>query len=123
MRWDRKKVRSTALEGDNLAQENATNPRSERLAENFRRWLTACQEGVKRACDTIESDITVLHAPEMNYPLDAKNAGTARVINEVIPDVGIDLVSYSAWEFGDQLAGYRWPPDTTASDSSTTPSR
>lgn len=97
-------------EGDNLAQENRNDPLPELIAENFRRWLTARQEGVEQARDTIQSDVTVLHAPEVNFVLDAKNSGTARVINEVIPEVEVDLVSYSAWELGDQLNGEGWAP-------------
>lgn len=97
-------------EGDNLAQEDPTAPLPEPVAENFRRWLTARQEGVERARDAVDSDVTVLHAPEVNFVLDAMTDGTARVINEVVPQVDVDLVSYSAWEMGDQLAGYRWAP-------------
>jgi len=97
-------------EGDNLAQEDSTAPLPESIADRFRRWLTARQEGVERARDSVDSDVTVLHAPEVNFVLDAKNDGTSRVINEVIPEVDVDLVSYSAWEMGDQLAGYRWAP-------------
>lgn len=97
-------------EGDNLAQEDSQQPLSADLSERFRRWLTARQTGVERARDRIESDVTVLHAAEVNYVLDAKNDGTARVINEVVPETGVDLVSYSAWELGDQLAGHGWAP-------------
>ena len=97
-------------EGDNLAQDDRTAPLPDPIAENFRRWLTARQEGVERGRNAVESDVTVVHAPEVNFVLDAKNDGTARVINEVIPEVDVDMVSYSAWEMGDQLAGYRWAP-------------
>lgn len=97
-------------EGDNLAQEDETEPLPEDVAENFHRWLTARQEGVETARDSVESDVTVLHSAEVNFVLDAKNSGTSRVINEVIPDTDIDLVSYSAWELGDQLNGEGWAP-------------
>jgi len=98
-------------EGDNLAQSgDESEPLPDDIAENFRQWLSARQTGVERARDAVESDVKVLHAAEVNYVLDAKNSGTARVINEVIPETNVDLVSYSAWEMGDQLAGEGWAP-------------
>lgn len=97
-------------EGDNLAQENENQPLSSDAADRFLRWLTARQTGVEHARNRIDSDATVLHAAEVNYVLDAKNSGTPRVINEVVPKTDVDLVSYSAWELGDQLAGEGWAP-------------
>lgn len=97
-------------EGDNLAQKQSSDPLPADVAKRFQKWLSARQTGVERARDTVESDVTVLHAAEVNYVLDAKNEGTARVINEVIPETEVDLVSYSTWEMGDQLAGERWAP-------------
>lgn len=97
-------------EGDNLAQKQPADPLPDDVARHFRRWLNARQTGVERARDKVESDVTVLHAAEVNYVLDAKNAGTNRVINKVIPETEVDLVSYSAWEMGDQLVGANWAP-------------
>lgn len=97
-------------EGDNLAQKQSSDPLPADIAERFQQWLTARQTGVERARNAVESDVTVLHAAEVNYVLDAKNSGTARVINEVVPETEVDLVSYSAWEMGDQLAGEGWAP-------------
>ncbi len=97
-------------EGDNLVQKDRDQPLSSDAADRFRRWLTARQTGVERARNQIDSDVTVLHAAEVNYVLDAKNSGTPRVINEVVPETDVDLVSYSAWELGDQLAGHGWAP-------------
>lgn len=98
-------------EGDNLAQpDDKTRPLPDDAAENFRQWLSARQTGVERGRDAIESDVTVLHAAEVNFVLDAKNSGTPRLINKVIPETSVDLVSYSAWEMGDQLAGGGWAP-------------
>jgi hypothetical protein len=97
-------------EGDNLAQSDRKEPLAGDVAANFRRWLDARQRGVERARDRVESDVSVLHAAEVNFVLDAKADGTARVVNEVLPETSVDLVSYSAWELGDQLAGEGWAP-------------
>ena len=91
-------------EGDNLAQEQSRQPFPAERADRFVRWLRARQTGVERARDVVDSDVTVLHAAEVNFVLDAKAEGTPRVINEVVPRADVDLVSYSAWEMGDQLA-------------------
>lgn len=97
-------------EGDNLVQADSKQPLPEDTADHVRRWLTARQDGVTRARDRVESDVTVLHAAEVNYVLDAKNAGTPRLINDVIPETEVDMVSYSAWELGGQLGGEGWAP-------------
>lgn len=89
---------------------------SDEVAEHYRRWLRARQNGVEQARDRIESDVSVLNAAEVNFVLDAKNDGTSRFINTVVPETDIDLVSYSAHELEDQLVGHGWAPGHNAEE-------
>jgi hypothetical protein len=83
---------------------------SEEVAEHYRRWLRARQNGVERARERIESDVSVLNAAEVNFVLDARSDGTSRVINSVVSEIDVDLVSYSAYELHDQFLGHGWAP-------------
>lgn len=98
-------------EGTLLANKGAgTEPLSDSQITALRRWLSARQAGVRRARDTVESDVTVLHASEVVLVLDAMQSDAPRFINEVIPETDIDLVSYTAYELSGQLAGGEWAP-------------
>ncbi|NEU58610.1 hypothetical protein [Halorussus sp. MSC15.2] len=59
-------------------------------------WLNARQRGVERARSEIESDVTVLHAAEVNMVLRAMQ-GQTRVINTVVPETNVDLVSHNSY--------------------------
>jgi hypothetical protein len=100
-------------EGDNLAQVlGPEDPLDDDVRDRMIEWLRDRQAGVEAARDEIDSDVTVLHATEVNHVLDAKRSGTKRVINEVVPNVDVDLVSYSAWELSGELYGGDWWPAT-----------
>lgn len=78
--------------------------------EGMTKWLNARQRGIERAREAIESDVTVLHAAEVNMVLRAMR-GQKRVINEVIPNTDVDLVAHNSYrEMG--LAADRWNPNT-----------
>ena len=62
------------------------------------RWLNARQEGVVKARDSVDSTASVLHSAEVNLVQSAMKDGDRRVINAVLPDTSVDLVSYSAYE-------------------------
>ncbi|NEU58788.1 hypothetical protein [Halorussus sp. MSC15.2] len=59
-------------------------------------WLNARQRGVERARTEISSDVTVLHAAEINMAIRAMK-GQKRVINSVIPETNVDLVSHNSY--------------------------
>lgn len=78
--------------------------------EGMRRWYRARQTGVRRGREAVDSDVTVLHAAEPSIVLDAKQYGRSRVANEVLPEVELDMVSYSSYELGGQISGNAWLP-------------
>lgn len=61
-------------------------------------WLAARQQGVRKARREVESDVTVLHAAEVNLVRSAMTDGDRRVVNAVLPETTVDLVSYSAYD-------------------------
>lgn len=65
--------------------------------EGMIRWLNARQEGVARAREEVASDVTVLHAPEVNIVLPAMEDGERRVTNAVLPETEVDLVSHNSY--------------------------
>lgn len=73
-------------------------------------WYEARQTGVERGRADVESDATVLHVAEVSMVLDAKHSDAARVVNEVLPQVEVDMVSYSSYELGAQISGNPYLP-------------
>lgn len=59
------------------------------------KWLAARQRGVERARAAVTSKATVYHAVEVNLVLDGVSG---RVVRDVLPQISVDAVSYSAWE-------------------------
>lgn len=77
--------------------------------EGMIQWLNARQTGVERARQDIDSDVKVLHAAEVNMVRRAMR-GQRRVINEVVPESTVDLVSHNSYR--EMWATYRrWNPD------------
>lgn len=76
------------------------------------RWVSARQEGIRRARTEIESDVTVLGAVEVNLVTDAMR-GVPRAVNAVLPDAEFDLVSVSLWDVLEPLA-YETDPNRIA---------
>jgi hypothetical protein len=70
--------------------------------EGMTRWLRARQEGVERARREVDSDVAVLHAAEVNLVRSAVD-GDRRAVTDVVPDSGVDLVSYSAYDAMDEV--------------------
>jgi hypothetical protein len=73
------------------------------LADNLRdmiNWLSARQAGVTQARNEAgdPSDVAVFNALEVNRPLDWIERGLARVLNGVVPYVGADMLTYSAYD-------------------------
>ncbi len=66
------------------------------------RWLTARQRGVARArAEFAASGPRVFHACEVNLVRQAQLKGAPSVTVDVLPNVTLDLVSYSAWDTKD----------------------
>jgi hypothetical protein len=63
-------------------------------------WLKARQEGVAaaRAEAGDPDDVAVLHAVEVNRPLDWLEKRLPRVLNAVVPAVGADMITYSSYD-------------------------
>lgn len=74
--------------------------------EGMIRWLTARQDGVEAGREAVDSDVTVLHATEVNRVRSAMVADRQRLVTEVLPEVPVDLVSYSAWDLAAALARF-----------------
>lgn len=84
------------------------------------RWLNARQEGVANARREVESDATVLHAAEVNIVLRAMNDGEPRVVNEVLPETNVDLVSHNS--YAEMFRGFVPPnPNNKPSESTHSP--
>lgn len=83
-------------------------------------WLNARQEGVTQAREDVESDVTVLHAAEVNIVLGAMEDGERRVTNKVLPETNVDLVSHNSYE--EMHRGYVPPnPNNQGGRPSVTP--
>lgn len=64
--------------------------------KRMHRWLEARQQGVTNARSKASADkVTVLHAAEVNLVLEHSGS---RVLDDVLPGLCLDSVSYSAWE-------------------------
>jgi hypothetical protein len=71
------------------------------------RWLAARQRGIERGRRGADPNgPRVLHACEVNLVAEAMKQSTPSVTTDVLPHVGLDLVSYSAWDTKDDLAGF-----------------
>lgn len=84
---------------------------SETSIQGMIRWLNARQRGVERARSEIQSDVKVLHAAEVNMVIRAMR-GQRRVINHVIPETTVDLVSHNSYREM-WFAHSRWSLDET----------
>ncbi|QZY01182.1 hypothetical protein [Halobaculum rubrum] len=77
--------------------------------EGMIQWLNARQRGVNRARQEIDSDVKVLHAAEVNMVRRAMR-GQRRVINQVVPESTVDLVSHNSYR--EMWAAHRrWNPN------------
>lgn len=70
----------------------------EALVERMAAWCAARQAGVERArAETAASDVTVLHALEVNL-IERAMKGHRCAVNALVPLTNCDLYSYSSWE-------------------------
>lgn len=72
--------------------------------ERAKRWWGARQRGIERARETVESDVAVLHAAEINRVFEAREDGVNWLVNTVLSDLPVDLVAYSAWDLCSAVA-------------------
>jgi hypothetical protein len=71
---------------------------TETAVEGMIRWLNARQAGIERARAEVDSDVKVFGAAEVNIVLRAMERGERRVVNAVLPETDVDLVSHNAYE-------------------------
>jgi hypothetical protein len=84
----------------------ATQPKPSASAAMIR-WLSARQRGVARArAEAGPSGARVFHACEVNLVRQAQLAGAPSVTTDVLPQVAVDLASYSAWDTKDSPAQF-----------------
>lgn len=84
--------------------------------DGMRRWLDARQEGVTKAREEVDSDAVVLHAAEVNIVLPAMLKDEPRVINEVVPETNVDLVSHNS--YSEMFRGFVPPNPNAKPDAS-----
>jgi hypothetical protein len=81
-------------------------------------WLQARQEGVDLArAEVGERGVHVYHAAEVNLVVQSLRDGRPGVANRVLPQVRLDLVSYSAWDAQDDPKTLREALDFIASQA------
>jgi len=84
----------------------ATTPSATATAAMIR-WLAARQRGVARARAEIPSgSARVFHACEVNLVRQAMDKAAPSVTTDVLPQVAVDLASYSAWDTKDSPARF-----------------
>lgn len=70
-----------------------------RRAAGMARYLSIRQLAIEDARRSVpHSDVWVAHYAEVNRPLDAKLRGLRRMANAVLPQVELDMISYSAYD-------------------------
>lgn len=80
-----------------LGNYNDSREPADQAVEGMARWLNARQEGVTKARREVDSDVTVLHAAEINIVVPAMRDDERRVINAVVPETNVDLVSHNSY--------------------------
>nr|MDO8115088.1 hypothetical protein [Candidatus Sigynarchaeota archaeon] len=78
---------------------NASQDPTQTAIDGMVAWLNARQAGVDQARNEAgENGIHVYHAAEVNLVAQAMDEGKPCVVNRVLPNTTIDLVSYSSWD-------------------------
>jgi hypothetical protein len=72
---------------------------TESATKNMIRWLAARQRGVEQArAQFPSSGARVFHACEVNLVRQSMEDGAPGVTTDVLPNVAVDLASYSSWD-------------------------
>lgn len=68
--------------------------------ENAVRWFQARQRGVEQAREEIGTDhgVKVYHAGEVVHVVKSMREGQKNMVNQILPRVKFDLISYSCWD-------------------------
>ncbi len=87
-------------EGDWIAVAGAGNegPPDSDVLERMKRWFNARQRGISRARREVESDVAVLGACEVNRVREPIETDENWIVNTILSELDVDLVSYSAWD-------------------------
>lgn len=68
------------------------------VLERGKRWWNARQRGIERARQDVESDAAVFGVCEINRVRQAMEEGERWIVNSILEDLEVDLVSYSSWD-------------------------
>lgn len=94
-------------EGDNLLRGSISNAADAQMTpekvQGMIDWLTTRQRAVDDAKrDTPHQDVQVWHYTELNHPTISMREGRPSLVNQVLPHVAVDFVSYSAYDVTNQ---------------------
>ena len=90
-------------EGDNLLRGSISKAADARMTpervQGMIDWLTTRQRAVDDAKrDTPHQDVQIWHYTEINHPTISLREGRPTLVNQVLPHVPVDFVSYSAYD-------------------------
>ena len=90
-------------EGDNLLRGSISKTADAQMTpesvQGMIDWLTTRQRAVDDAKrDTPHQDVQVWHYTELNHPTISMREGRPTLVNQVLPHVPVDFVSYSAYD-------------------------
>ncbi|WP_395752754.1 hypothetical protein [Prosthecobacter sp.] len=90
-------------EGDNLLRGSISKAADAQMTpekvQGMIDWLTTRQQAVDDAKrDTPHQDVQVWHYTELNHPTISLREGRPTLVNQVLPKVPVDFVSYSAYD-------------------------
>ena len=90
-------------EGDNLLRGSISKTADAQMTpervQGMIDWLTTRQRAVDDAKrDTPHQDVEVWHYTELNHPTISMREGRPSLVNQVLPKVPVDFVSYSAYD-------------------------
>lgn len=87
-------------EGDWIAVAGAGNegPPDADVLDRMKQWFNARQRGIDRARREVESDVAILGACEINRVREPIETDENWIVNTILSDLDVDLVSYSAWD-------------------------
>ena len=72
---------------------------SDERCQNMIKWYHTRQNAIDKAkSETEYSNVQVYHYAEVNQVVDAKTNGKKRVVNNVLPYINVDFVSYSCYD-------------------------
>lgn len=81
-------------------------PLQRTVLDRGKRWWSARQRGIQKARSDIESDAAVFGCCEINRVIEAKDDDIDWIVNTILSELEVDLVSYSAWDLCRRVADH-----------------